>query len=603
MSTKQVVLYTLMIFFLILTLITGALWFNSSMEFDARHKLYDALEDQKIALGQILNGTPRNPESGLISQVDDPQKGLDKQLNDQVKANNELRTSSDPNSPGVKERREQYEAQDPEMEKAWKQAAVPAWKQFYDDWKKQNEDITAALGKLKTQKTETEDKIKAANDELAQEAANEEVERKKIGQERAKMADEIKNVRLEHETTQQKVNEVGREFSKERAVSRQGLIVQADPVRKTAVIDLGANSGIRKGMQFKIYSAEHRQNMLKGLLEVVEAEPFSSKCVLLEFVRDLRVDPITGYIPKNPDEKYSPYAAGGPEETDVQELLKPKTKADRIDALRIEKIAKEQGLEAAQNASAGNGNVGRDLTRPPNEISLGLNPIAAGDWIFNANFVPVVADSEFRRQTRDEVLSMKDVNVGSLTLYIGDTVRVYRKEYLRRLAQRNGCKTSDSMTADVNVVVVGTGFTRADLLEEKLASTKGKEDVKEDIKAQRATLAALQDAKKFAAEIIAEDEMEAFFDRRQRKLELLRGKAIQPGRQVFYIAGKTRDRSLEQLAHYIEDHGGLVARNIEDKVDYVVVGEKPEDTYLENIKKRGLKIIREVELPELFGEK
>lgn len=599
MSTKQAVLYTLMIFFLILTLIGGALWFNSSMELDARHRLYDALDEQKIALGQVLNGPP--VESGLTFKVDDPQKGLDKQLADQVKANNELRTSSDPNSPGVKERRELYEAQDPELKKAWEQAAVPAWKQFYDDWKKQNEDITAALGKLKTQKTETEDKIKAATDELAQEASNEEVERKKIGQERAKMADEIKTVRLEHETTQQKVNEVGREFSKERAVTRQGLIVQADPVRKTAVIDLGANNGIRKGMQFKIYSGEHRQNRLKGLLEVVEAEPFSSKCVLLEFVRDLRVDPITGYIPKNPDEKYSPYAAGGPEETDVQELLKPKTKADRIDALRIEKIAKEQGLEAAQNAS--NGSVGGDLTRPPNEISLGLNPIAAGDWLFNANFVPVVPDSEFRKMSRDEVLSMKNVNVGPLTLYITDTVRVYRKEYLRRLAQRNGCKASDTMNADVNVVVVGSGFTRADLLEEKLASTKGKEDVKEDVKSQRATLAALQDAKKYAAEVIAEDEMEAFFDRRQRKLELLRGKAIQPGRQVFYIAGKTRDRSLEQLAHYIEDHGGLVARNIEDKVDYVVVGEKPEDTYLDNIKKRGLKIIREVELPELFGEK
>lgn len=600
MTTKQYVLYTLMIMFLFLTMVTGILWFQSALELDAKNKQITALNDRKAALEIMIDGTPTNPMLGLKPQVEDPQKGLDFLLTEQGKQNNELRSSADPNSPGVKERMEQYTAQEAELKKQYEDADK-AWKDFYAEWKKGNENISSALDRLKKQKDDAEKAIKQANDELATETANEAAERQKVGQERAKMSDEIKQVRLEHEETSQKVTEVSREYSKERSVTRQGVLVQADTARKTAVINIGANNGVKKGMHFNIYSGEHQQNVLKGLLEVVEAEPYSSRCVLLDFVRDLRIDPITGWTPSNADQKYSPYATTGPEETDAVELIKPKTKMDRIEGLRIDKIKKEQGLEAAQSAAAASN--GGDLTRPPNEISLSLNPIAPGDWVFNANFVPVVSGAEFRQMVRDELIAMKDVNVGSLTFYIADTVRVYRKEFLRRLAQRNGCKVSDVMSPDVNVVIVGTGFTRADLLEEKLASSKGKEDVKEDVKSQRTTLAALQDAKKYAADVIAEDEAEAFFERRGRKLELLRGKAIQPGRQTFYIAGRTRDRTPEQLGHYIEDHGGLMARSIEDKVDYVVVGEKPEDAYLELIKKRGLKIIREAELPELFGEK
>ncbi len=136
-----------------------------------------------------------------------------------------------------------------------------------------------------------------------------------------------------------------------------------------------------------------------------------------------------------------------------------------------------------------------------------------------------------------------------------------------------------------------------------MASSKNKEDVKDDVKAQRTTLQALVDAKKYAADVLSEEEMETFFDRRQRKQELLHGKAIQPGHSTFFLAGKMKGRSPELLAQYIKDHGGLVSTDIEAKVDYVVVGESPEDAFVEKIKKLGLKIVREDEIPELLGEK
>jgi hypothetical protein len=600
MSTKQTVLYTLMIFFLVVLLVAMGAWFKSSMELNDKTNLKAALTIVENDLKRQLDGLESDRKQGLKYEVDDPQEGLkalDEKMIQQVallKSN-----ANDPGNLGMQERLDQFEKLGPEVEKAWSSEAGPAWKALYEGWDKQSQDLNKQLENLKTQRDEKEKAVLAAAAELATEENNREVEISKIAKEKAKNAQELEGVRIEHEAAQQKVTEISREYSKVKKPVAQGKIMQADPSTKIAVINIGAAQGVRKGMTFEVYDGSRAQLVRKGLLEISEAGPLTSRGILLDAARETRWDPVTHWVPTSPDMKFSPLATKGAEDNEAQELEKRRSVKDRIDALRLEKIAREQGLEAAENARENS----QTSANPPSDLSLALTPVAEGDWVFSAEFVPIVPESEFREQNRAELISMKDVNVGPLTFYIADTVRPYRKEYLKRLCERNGCKVSSVMSPNVNFVVTGIGFNRLDLVTERVGSKKGKENLKEEDKAELSTLAALEDARKYAADVISEDGMEAFFDRRARKQELLRGKLLQPGKSVFFVAGKTKGRTPELLGHYIETHGGVMASDINEKIDYVVVGEAPEDAFIENIKKRGLKIIREDELPEFFGDK
>ena len=66
-----------------------------------------------------------------------------------------------------------------------------------------------------------------------------------------------------------------------------------------------------------------------------------------------------------------------------------------------------------------------------------LEGVDAGDWIFNADFIPLVTPDEFHAQMRDESKIIRDGNVGSLTVYITDTGLAYRKSYHDRLCVHN----------------------------------------------------------------------------------------------------------------------------------------------------------------------
>ena len=122
------------------------------------------------------------------------------------------------------------------------------------------------------------------------------------------------------------------------------------------------------------------------------------------------------------------------------------------------------------------------------------------------------------------------------------------------------------------------------------------------IKKLRNTLQALEEAKKTGAEVLADNEVESFFARRHRKMELLRGTAIQPGQHVFFIAGETQIRSAADLKKYITEHGGVVANELNDTVEYVVTGSGLDKKFFEDtVKAKGLKVIREDELPRFFG--
>ncbi|MEI6234756.1 MAG: BRCT domain-containing protein [Planctomycetota bacterium] len=620
MSTKQSILYTLMIFFLAIMLVSIGMWFSASTKLASLKSDLEAKTEINIGLKRQLNGV--GDTKGLINIVDDKQEGLAAKADDLLKSVPLLWDNpNDPAAPGVVQIEEKYKAVEPEVRKAWTQEAVDALNQSKKDREQGETDITAAKKRLAEARKEKEEKEVASAKDLAQEEATKETELKKIAQESSKMTQDYEAVRYQHEVTQQKVTEVSRNLSKVKAIVSQGKILgretdaavvtnfknsknksaqpstEIDPRWKIAFIDLGTRNGVRNGMNFDIYSGSSRQLVKKGVLEVVDASAFTSKCVILDILRENRWDPLTGWVPEKPEYNYSKYAAGGPDETDAQELVVRRTVKDKIETMRLEKIQKELGPDAAQDAVAAT----RGSSVPPSDLSLTLTPVAAGDWIFNADFVPIVSTDEFHRQIREELVSLRDVNVGALTVFIADTVRAYRKEFIKRMCEHNGCKVADAMNSNVNIVVSTGGATELDLVAERNASKKGKENLKDDDKNLIATEAALADAKKYGASIVAEDDMEAFFDRRARKQELLRGKLQQPGRNSFFIAGKTKYRSPELLAKYIRDHDGLVASDIEAKVDYVVVGESPDEAFVEKIKKLGLKIVREDELPDLLG--
>jgi NAD-dependent DNA ligase len=150
-------------------------------------------------------------------------------------------------------------------------------------------------------------------------------------------------------------------------------------------------------------------------------------------------------------------------------------------------------------------------------------------------------------------------------------------------------------------VVTSATTMRADLLKEELERKENKDKDTIDMKQKRKTLEAELEGDKVGAGRISEDELEAFFTRRERKQELLRGKTTQPGQSTFYVAGETRDRSVPHVKHYIVDHGGVVSDDLTEKVDYVVAGAGLDKAFYDQIKKLGVKIIREDELPKFFG--
>jgi hypothetical protein len=217
--------------------------------------------------------------------------------------------------------------------------------------------------------------------------------------------------------------------------------------------------------------------------------------------------------------------------------------------------------------------------------------------------VPIIPETEYQRKATEELLSMRDVNLSPLVFYFADSVRTYRKEFLRRLCERNRCKTVEAMSVDVNCVVTAPGLTHPEVLEEKLQPVKEKKDeeVSADQRIQRKTLAAIHEARKVGAQVLSDDELEGFFARRQRKAELLRGKTIQPGRSTFFVAGEMKERSVDQTRLWIRDHGGVPVNELAAEVDYVVVGSGLDQAFFEKVKKLGVKVMREDELLWFFG--
>jgi len=609
MSTKQSVIFTFMILFLGVMLFAMGSYFYWSIELGSKKTALEALQlrkgeldrdlksDRAIEIKDASGAILRKEFVGLNKQITDPEFGLQNELR---KVSSAAVTMKGNDAGGAVQREMRYESWRPKLEQIEPQVK-DKWKNLYANWRELDGKIGASMVTLAKQKKDKDDKVDSAKAELQAELGNEDVERKKVISERKKQSDDIANIRYQHEEVQDKTSSVTREVTKKTEIRPQGKVIySAAEDLKTVDIDKGAIDGIKRGMQFDVYSGSNYGLIKKGVIEIAQVNPSSSRATVLPPKTIMLQDPQTGYTTDDPKKRFSPYAASGADETDAQELIKPKTKAERIETFRQEKLEKEMSLEDLEAYRRQK----EAPATPPAQLGIGFVPIIVGDWIFNADFVPVVSPGRYEEQAVKELVAMKDVNTGSLVFYFTDSVKTYRQEFLKRLCERNRCKVVDAMTSDVNYVVTSAGNANADLLKEKLEANKEmkeKEDVPAEIKNLRRTLAALEEGRKIGSDVISDDEMEAFFTRRQRKQELLRGKTVQPGQSVFYVAGETKLRSAEHLRKWIVDHNGVVGDELDAKIDYVVVGSGLDAAFYDKVKKLGLKIIREDELPKFFG--
>jgi hypothetical protein len=585
-----------MIIFLAAMLFALGSWLHLSMELDIKKKALEELSLKEQQRQAVIDGGV--DVKGSKKMNDDPVDGLSKVLEKKLEIKRVVigAPAGQPGEGGSEMRRDLYEKEFNNVSAKWPESAEHR-KQLYDAWKNQSAQVQATVGRLFQAMADSDKNIAEAKSKLEAAVEAEKTALRESVLSKKKMSDELSGIRFEQEEVLDKRAKITRDIQAQHDVIPQGKVVHADEAVKIAVIDIGSLQGVRRGMIFDVYSGAHVGKVLKGHLEVTEVSPRSSTCNIIGPKVVKKFDPNTFWEATDSRMKYSVYSAGGNNEDTAQELEVPKTKADRLEAIKLEELKKQKGLEGVEEYLAS-----KDApTAPVVDLGKGFVPIVAGDWINNTDFIPLVTDSQWAKKTTAELLAMPNVNIGPLTFYFTEAVPPYRKEFLKRMCEKNLCRTVEAVNADVNIVVTSAGKgTSIELLSQKQRDSHNKDGA--EFKKDQAILDAMIEGKKYGAEIIPEDELEAFFTRRNRKLELLRGKTNQPGQATFYIAGETRDRSVPHLQQWIRDHGGIVATDLNGNVDYVVTGAGLKEDFYKLIKEKGLKIIREDELPKYFGQ-
>ncbi len=609
MSTKNTIVFIFMVLFLGSTLYTLGAWFHYSLELDIQEKALLSIEERQKdlnAIGLKLDKIRANPEYGLEARLEQWTQKADRI---------EALVHTDPAA-----RKKLYEEKAPLIGEAW-QAGKKKWDAVYADWKTRNEKLRTAAKSLKDLQKESTSQVEQEQAELLKVLKKEEVDRVEYLAKRKKLEETAEKVRFETEELRERINKVSRDLEKTPEEEADGVVIFSAPDLSKVTVNIGYHHGARRGMKFKIFSGRHNVPIRKGELVLTDVRALTSDGITRAQTTRPLWDKVTGWEAENPKMRYSKYHAE--EGTEAVRLEKRKTKRDIVEDLRIERIRQEQGADAAELARSS----ADSPNEPPIQAELGDGSIEPGDWISNTEFVRIVTEREFQRQVNDELLGMKDVNVGVLTFYIANSIRAYRQEFLKRLCARNRCRVTDFMTSDVDFVVTTRVTARIDLLEKSLERFKDQEDVPAAIAHKRETLAALKEAVKFGSQVIVEDELETFFIKRKRKSELTKGKAIQPGQHVFYVVGETRRRSIRETKLFIQELGGKISLKLDEEVDYVVVGaglhnatldiksgrvypkdQMPPDQvrvfeFYDAVKKMGWKVLREDALEQFFGRK
>lgn len=606
MSTKQAVIFAFMVVFLIVMIVTLGLWFHYATELDMDNKTLAVLEDERSAL--------RNRREALRPEIDKAETGLVDRVNKAAEVANGIEhvIYSHP----TEARKKLYEEQAGRLETDWKQAKDD-WKSVYEEWTKRNGKIKTALEGLEKLRADNDQQVEQEQKSLAEELKNEETLNKEITVKLKKMREEIDAIRLDAEGVQDKINSVTRDIERNPDQESDGAVIFADANLNLVTVDVGSQHGARSGLRFTVYSGRYKTPKKKGEIVLTDVHSTSSDAVIVPIREKVMVDPQTGYDAPDERMRISPLSASGPDSTDAQMLTEQKSKKELVEQLRIEKLRKENPDFDPSTLAQG---------APPVQLAKGFDPIVEGDYIVNPEFNRIVSNREFQKTVVNEMLQLRGINAGSLTFFIADVIRPFRKEFLKRLCERNRCKVAPSMTADVDFIITTSDSATLEMLEERLKSIpKDKADVAPDIANRRKTLDAMNEGKKWGAQFITEDDLEDFFLKRQRKVELAKGNVKQPGQHTFFVVGETKQRSVYETGLYIKEHGGVMAQKLGTDVDYVVVGsgltdakydikrnrlyyaneEAPADAqpFFDVIRTMGLKVLREEELSQFFGVK
>ncbi|MCW8133037.1 MAG: hypothetical protein KIS92_22000 [Planctomycetota bacterium] len=605
MSTKQAVIFAFMIIFLIVMVVTLGMWFHFSTELDDQQKTLLIMEDQRLKL--------KRGKDALIPVIQDPEKGLNEQINKVKTAADERETLVYTNP--TEGRKMLYEQQAGKLQTDWNQAKTD-WETVYDEWKKRNAKIKTAMEGLEKLRTDNEQQVEQTQKELAEELKNEESENKKNTLSLRKWREEIDGVRVTAEEVQDKINSVTRDIERSPDEESDGVVIFSDPNQSLVTVDIGSDQGARTGMRFAVYSGRYKVPKKKGEIVIARVHATSSDAIIVAIRDKVLEDPNTGWVAPDDSMRISPLTAAGADNNEAQQLVEKKSKKDLVEQMRIEKLKKENP-DFDPNIAA--------QAAPPVQLAKGFDPIVEGDYIVNPEFNRIVTNREFQRSVVTEMLSLKDINAGSLTFYVADVIRPFRKEFLKRLCERNRCKVAPEMSSNVDFVITTADSASIAMLEERLKTVpKDKADVPPDIANRRKTLEAMTEGRKWGVQVLTEDELEGYFLKRQRKVELAKGNVKQPGQHTFFVVGETKLRSAHETGLYIKERGGVMAQKLGQEVDYVVVGsgltdakydqktnrlyyaneQAPADAQLffDVVRSLGLKILREEELAHFFGE-
>lgn len=585
MSGRQIAVFISMIVFFVLMLFALGSWVMLSTQLDLKHKTLDQLGKdvgkQELLFDKLRTQADKAKETAETMDGEARQAKLDCEESD-------------------RSAKVRYTKMEKPVAEAW-ESSKAAWTKTYTDWRRRNKEIVEKRKRYDMQLVQFRAEEEAARKErdIQLKALNRRL--RKITVEQKDWQGELRETQKKSEKVEDKIAAVTRNLERKRTIYPQGRLTFAAPDLKWVVVNLGYRAGVKTGMRFVVYSRRFADPVKKAEIVLTKVNALSSRAVLVPSRTKVLHDPQTGWETYDESLRYSPYSVvqGDRGEGLPQELKPYTTKRELVRRIRIERLKREEGLtddEAVKRVDA------VAETGIPVVLNDTFDPVAAGDWVHSPDYIPITSKKEFRRNVQQEIAELRNVKLGALTFYFTPAVSPYRARFLKRLVRRNFCYVAETLVPEVDYVVTTPATINVGALETLLAEKKeGGEEEAEDVKRQRQTLAALKSALHVGSRIIAENRLESFFAKRKRKKELLKGKEVQPGRYVFFVAGETQRRSVRETRRWIEENGGVTLDSFDIKrTDYLVVGNKA-DKYIKRAEKEGIKILREAELDHFFG--
>jgi len=617
MTVKQAVIFAFMLVFLVLTLTSAWMWAYFKMELETKKNALATMTKEKLdrkddadKLHKVID--PNSPEGNLPKTLADLKDDNQKKTGDLIKEGDAAALIA------------AFDSHDAPI-KANFEAGKNAFVKDYENWIKYNKELSEKEASYRDHTKKNEEEKEGAQKEAreAQEKLNK--QNAESANRRKSMKQDILDLQYKVAEKQDKVNQVMRELDKTTELEVDGKVIYSNASVNMCTVDIGYEEGASRDLKFSVFvgSSTTKHPIMRGTIKLITIHAHSSEALILPQTPEVvKYSPGSGFSTSDPNLRYDPYIAGGPQDDSPFALEKPKSKKDVVEELRRSRNSQEDELDVPSEQR------GEVSTTPPSNVTHDINPIQPGDWIANPEFVRLVPKTEYQREVLADLESLKDVNTGTLTFFFAEVIRVDHRDTLKRLIERNGCKVAPNLSPDVNIILTRADASAIGPLESRLETKGEKKDDKVDnseVASLKKTLEALKEGRKFGVHPLNEDDLDAFFTRRARKIELIKGNIKQPGQHTFYVVGETKRRSVRETQLYLKEHNGIIADSLNGNIDYVVVGAGLTDAKLDpatgkiyypgevapatagdfyiTVRTMGLKVLREDELDKFLGLK